>query len=106
MLPDEMMFSGAFCTPALMPAALLPVVMMSAVELMVTGPPLLTANTPSASVVRIANGLGLMFRSTAPLLVNSMPVVPDAGAMFVVRLLTLSTEYGPPALLSSTLPSR
>jgi hypothetical protein len=72
-----------------MPVAPLPDVEMSAVELMVTVLVLLDAEMPLASVVMIANGPGLMFSVTAPLLSNSTPVTPDAGAMLVVRLLTL-----------------
>ena len=65
---------------------------MSAVELTVTVLLLLAAKMPLASVVMIANGPGWTLTSTAPLLVNSTPVTPDAGAMLVVRLLTLRTE--------------
>ena len=44
---------------------------------------------PRLSVVMIANGPGLTFSVTAPLLSNSTPVTPGAGVMLVVRLLTL-----------------
>ena len=81
-----------------MPTLPLPVVVMSAVDVIVTKPPFEAANMPFASVVTIPNGLGSTFSVTLPLLVNSTPVTPDAGAMLLVRLPMLSTWNGPEPL--------
>jgi hypothetical protein len=68
---------------------------MSAVDVIVTNPPLEEANMPFASVVMMANGLGSTFSVTLPLLVNSTPAMPEAGAMLLVRLPMLSVSNGP-----------
>ena len=78
-----------------MPVLLPPEVVMSAVDVIVTKPPLDAANMPFASVVMMPNGLVSTFSVTLPLLVNSTPVTPDAGAMLLVRLPMLSTWNGP-----------
>ena len=46
MSPDDVIVSSAFCPLPWMPVALPPVVMMSAVDLIVTVPPLLAAKMP------------------------------------------------------------
>ena len=89
MLPDELIDTRSFCPLPWIPVALPPDVTTSAVELIVTVPPLLEAKMPLASVVMIANGPGSTVSATALLLLNSTPVTPDAGVMLVVRLLTL-----------------
>ena len=78
-----------------MPVLLPPEVVMSAVDVIVTNPPLEEANMPFASVVMMLNGLVSTFSVTLPLLVNSTPVTPDAGAMLLVRLPMLSAWNGP-----------
>ena len=70
MLPDDVIVISASCPPPWMPMAPLPVVMMSAVERMVTVLVSLEANMPFASVAKIANGPVSTFSSTAPVLVN------------------------------------
>ena len=49
MLPDDVIVSSAFCRAALDAGALPPVVMMLAVELIVTAPVLLETKMPFAS---------------------------------------------------------
>ena len=56
-----------------MPVLLPPEVVMSAVDVIVTNPPLEEANMPFAFVVMMPNGLVSTFSVTLPLLVNSTP---------------------------------
>ena len=84
--------------PSVIAGAELPSVEMRPEKLTVTGPPPgapLPANTPTlvSPVMTMAKAPVSMFNSTAPLLLKRMPYVGTliAGAMSVVRLLTLRT---------------
>ena len=67
-MPEDVIVRSVFCALPSMPRSLSPVVMMLAVEVMVTVPPLLEAKMPLALVAMIANGPGSTFTETAPLL--------------------------------------
>ena len=79
---------------------------MSALDKIVTSPPLLTPRMPTASspVVTMLNGPAATFTATLPSLMKVTPLKYVAGVMLVVRLPTLSVvnAQGAGAVSSST----
>ena len=103
--PWDTTVSKSFCPPTLIPAASSPDVVMVPDDLTVTGPALLPANTPSASVVKMPNGPVAMFKFTGPVVAkNSTPMSPASGVMLLVSPMTLSVVNGgaPPIVVSAT----